>query len=88
MRDMSKRMAAGATGALLVGCSPEVDVGGVYFPGWLVSAVLGFVVAYAATNLLSRHDATRDLARNGVFFLGVALVAFFLCWRILFGWSD
>jgi hypothetical protein len=28
---------------LLGGCSPTLEIGGAYFPGWLVSAVAGLV---------------------------------------------
>ncbi len=43
----STRSAACALGlASSVGCAPTVNVLGVYFPGWLVSAITGVVVSY------------------------------------------
>lgn len=76
-----------ATG-FLAGCSPELDVAGVYFPGWLLSGVIGLVIASLVAMMLGRHQATRDLGQNGVFFLALAVVVFFLTWRIFFGWID
>jgi ABC-type multidrug transport system permease subunit len=76
-----------ATG-FLTGCSPELDVAGVYFPGWLLSAVIGLLFAAVAATLLSRHRATSDLGQSGVFFLALAALVFFLTWRIFFGWIE
>ena len=88
MTRASRWIVSGLGPGFVTGCSPELDVAGVYFPGWLLSAVVGFLFAAAAATLLSRHRATRDLGQNGVFFFALAALVFFLTWRIFFGWID
>jgi len=65
--------------ALPTGCTPTLNVAGVYFPGWLVSTVAGVVLAYGIVVVLSRRPRTKELADSGVFFLslvaGIALSA-------------
>ena len=65
-----------------VGCAPTVDVLGVYFPGWLVSAITGVASAYALVYWLGHHSGARTLAESGVFFVsltvGIALVVWWL----------
>ena len=62
-----------------VGCAPTLDVFGVFFPGWLVSTIIGVVTSYGIVVWLSRYPGTRVLADSGLFFLsllvGVALAA-------------
>ena len=38
-------------------CAPTVDVGGVYVPAWLFSAVTGLVTAYIAVWLMAKRPA-------------------------------
>ena len=65
----------------LGGCTPIVDVSGVYFPGWLVSAISGVVISYGVVFWLGRRPAGRDLADSGLFFIGlVAFVALSVWW--------
>lgn len=42
----------------LGGCSPTLEIGGAYFPGWLASAVAGFfaVAGFRAVLLFLRLD--------------------------------
>ncbi len=75
---------AAALAPATLGCAPTVDVLGVYFPGWLVSAVLGFSVAYGAVRWLAGRPATRELGRSGVLFCSLTLVASLLLWWVLF----
>ena len=67
----------------LAGCEPVVDVAGVYFPGWLVSAVVGVVAAYCIVLGLGRSSKRRPLADSGIFFVslvaGVALAVWWAC---------
>ncbi len=63
------------------GCAPTVDVGGVYFPGWLVAAIGGVVASYGIVLWLARRPDTRKLADSGLFFLSlVAGVALAIWW--------
>jgi hypothetical protein len=76
-------LSLGLLGAF-TGCSPTVNVGGVYFPGWLVSSAAGVALAYGIVIGLSRREWTRDLADSGIFFLGL-VVAIALCtWWVFF----
>ncbi len=84
----SRWIVGGLATGFLAGCSPELDVAGVYFPGWLLSAVVGLLFAAVVATILGRHSATRDLGQNGVFFLALGALVFFLTWRIFFGWID
>jgi len=66
---------------LLSGCEPVIDVAGVYFPGWLVSAVVGVVAAYGIVLGLGRSSKGRILADSGIFFVSlVATIALTVWW--------
>ena len=60
------------------GCTPTVDVAGVYFPGWLVSTIGGVGASYGIVLWLGRRPDTKALADSGLFFVslvaGIALV--------------
>ena len=72
--------------AALGGCAPIVNVSGVYFPGWLVSAVSGVAVSYGVVVWLGRRPRGRDLADSGLFFVGlVAVVALSIWWLCFSG---
>lgn len=73
-----------AFAATSVGCAPTVDVMGVYFPGWLVSAVSGVIAAYATVLLLGRRPAARGLADSGLFFLALAIATALTVWWVFF----
>lgn len=68
---------------LLSGCAPTLDVGGVYFPGWLVSTVVGVLAAYGILLALGRSERARPLADSGLFFVsmvvGIALAVWWVC---------
>ena len=68
-----------------VSCAPTVEVGGVYFPGWLVSATAGVSVSYGIVLLLARNPATRSLADSGLFFLALVVIISLAVWRTVFG---
>ena len=67
----------------LAGCEPVVDVAGVYFPGWLVSAVVGVAAAYGIVLGLGRSSKRRPLADSGIFYVslvaGIALTVWWAC---------
>ena len=67
----------------LAGCEPVFDVAGVYFPGWLVSAVVGVFAAYGIVLGLGRSSKGRPLADSGIFFVmlvvGIALTVWWAC---------
>jgi uncharacterized membrane protein len=67
-----------------LGCAPTVDVLGVYFPAWLVSAVVGLVSAYALVAWLGHRPGRRELAQSGLFFCSLTVVVSLLSWWIFF----
>ncbi len=80
------RAAASALlGLLLVtGCAPTVDVLGVYFPAWLVSAVAGLAASYALVVVLGRRPGTRELAQSGVLFCSLSVGLALALWWVFF----
>ena len=68
-----------------VGCTPTVEVGGVYFPGWLVSTTAGVAVSYGIVLWLTRNPATRSLADSGLFFVALVVIISLAVWRTVFG---
>ena len=67
-----------------VGCAPTVNVLGVYFPAWLVSAVVGLVAAYALVWWMGRRPGQRALAQSGLLFCSLTVVVGLLTWWIFF----
>jgi len=67
-----------------VACAPTVEILGVYFPDWLVSAVVGLVFAYSLVWLLGRWPALRGLAGSGLLFCSVTVSAAFVTWWVCF----
>ncbi len=82
------RNAHGAACALglagCTGCAPTLNVLGVYFPAWLVSAVVGLVVAYALVWWLGRRPGQLALAQSGLFFCSLTVMVALLVWWIFF----
>ena len=70
--------------ATSLGCAPTLNVLGVYFPAWLVSAVVGLVVAYALVGWLGRRPGARALAQSGLFFCSLTVMVALLVWWIFF----
>jgi hypothetical protein len=78
------RTAIGSLPVASTGCAPTVDVLGVYFPGWLVCAVAGGLVAYLLVWWLGRRRDARNLADSGLFFVSVSLGMALAFWWIFF----
>jgi hypothetical protein len=70
--------------AMALGCAPSLNVLGVYFPGWLVSSVVGLVVAYALVWWLGRRPRPRALAQSGLLFCSLTVMVGLLVWWIFF----
>ena len=68
----------------LLGCAPIVNVLGVYFPPWLVSAVAGLVIAYVMVWWLGQRPGTRSLAQSGLFFFSLTVALALLFWWAFF----
>ena len=70
--------------ATAVGCEPSLNILGVYFPGWLVSGVVGLVVAYVLVWWLGRRPDARVLAQSGLLFCSLTVMLALLVWWIFF----
>ena len=68
----------------LAGCEPVFDVAGVYFPGWLVSAVVGVFAAYGIVVGLGRSSKRRPLADSGIFFVSLVTIIALAVWWACF----
>ena len=66
------------------GCTPSINIVGVYFPGWLVSTVAGVVLAYGIVFGLSRRPQTRELGDSGLFFLSLVAGIALSTWWVFF----
>lgn len=68
----------------LAGCEPVLDVAGVYFPGWLVSAVVGVFAAYGIVLGIGRSSKARALAESGLFFVSLVVGIALAVWWVAF----
>jgi hypothetical protein len=82
--DGPRVLAALAAFAAPLGCAPTVNVLGVYFPAWLVSAIVGLVVAYAVVWRLGRRPGARALAQSGLLFCSLTVMLGLLFWWVVF----
>jgi hypothetical protein len=80
----SRRVVGAFVLAAPAGCAPTVNVLGVYFPGWLISAVAGLVAAYALVWWLGRRPGARSLAQSGLLFCSLTVTVALLVWWIFF----
>ena len=81
----STRGAACALGlAASLGCAPTLNVLGVYFPAWLVSAVVGLVAAYAVVWWMGRRPGQRALAQSGLLFCSLTVIVSMVVWWSFF----
>jgi hypothetical protein len=71
--------------AIQLGCAPTVNVLGVYFPGWLISSVVGLVSAYALVSWLGGRPGERALAQSGLLFCSLTVSVGLIVWWIFFG---
>lgn len=79
-----RRMLAAVALATPSGCAPTLDVLGVFFPGWLVSTLIGVAASYGIVVWLGRRPQTRALADSGLFFLGLLVAIALTAWWVLF----
>lgn len=68
----------------LLGCAPTANALGVYFPAWLISVVVGLVVAYSLVWSLGRRSQTRALAQSGLLFCSLTVTVGLFTWWLLF----
>jgi hypothetical protein len=79
-----RAVAYAAVLGLSLGCAPTVNVLGVYFPGWLISSVVGLVAAYVLVWWLARKPGVRALAQSGLLFCSLAVSVSLSVWWAFF----
>ena len=67
-----------------LGCTPTVNILGVYFPPSLVSTFIGVSSSYVAVRLLARRPSLRPVAQSALFFGSISVVTSYLVWWSLF----
>jgi hypothetical protein len=72
----------------LLGCgcsrSPNVEIIGSYFPGWLLSLVAGIALTVAAHVLLRREGAVHAVGHHAVIYPALVLLFTCLLWLCFF----
>ncbi len=71
----------------MLGAPPTANVLGVYFPGWLVSSVVGVVFSYALVRWLGLRPDTRVLGQSGFFFVSLTVASALALWWLFFSRS-
>jgi hypothetical protein len=84
MKNGNGPIAYAAALGLSLGCTPTVNVLGVYFPGWLISGVVGLVAAYAVVWWLARKPGARALAQSGLLFCSLTVSVSLVVWWAFF----
>jgi hypothetical protein len=84
MKNRNGPIAYAAVLGLSLGCTPTVNVLGVYFPGWLISGVVGLLTAYAVVWWLARKPRVRTLAQSGLLFCSLAASVSLAFWWVFF----
>ena len=80
----TRRVACVSALAVSLGCEPTVNVLGVYFPGWLISGVVGLVAVYALVWWLARKPGVRTLAQSGLLFCSLTVSVSLAVWWAFF----
>lgn len=73
--------------APISGCalSPSVNILGSFFPAWLISIVVGLVLALVVWRLLVAVDIAAHLAPPALVYPSLAALLIFTSWLVLFG---
>ena len=64
--------------------APIVVIAGSYFPAWILSLLLGVIVAVTAYGLLLRIGLTHSIPLPGLFYTLVGGLAAMCLWQFLF----
>ena len=70
----------------LSGCSrnPNVEIVGSYFPGWMISLVLGVVLTVFTHTLLRRRYPTQEIGHPALIYPSLLTLFTCLLWLLLF----
>ncbi|MBC2593932.1 DUF1656 domain-containing protein [Ruficoccus amylovorans] len=64
--------------------SSEVEIFGAYFPGWLLSAIAGIILAACTKMVLAKLGLHKQLVMPVLVYLCLAFLWAALCWMIFF----
>ena len=70
--------------ALLTGCDPILDIGGAYFPSWILVLIGGLFTTLAARWGLDRTGIEPHLGPRGLVYLSMFIVFSILYWLIFY----
>jgi hypothetical protein len=87
-RALGSQVVIGVIPLALFDCAQSVGIAGVYFPGWLISLVVGVAASYATVSWLGRVPRYRALAQSGLLFLSLTTIVAFVLWWSLFSSVD
>jgi hypothetical protein len=75
------------SGLMVTGCtrSPNVEIVGSYFPGWLLSLLTGVALTFAAHSVLRRKGLVHAVGHPAVIYPGPVLLFTCLLWLCFFG---
>jgi hypothetical protein len=68
----------------LGGCDPLFDIGGAFFPGWLLAAILGFVVTLLVRWILVRVRVDEFLWLRTVSYICLFTMCSVFLWLLFF----
>jgi len=68
------------------GCNrnPNVEIAGSYFPGWMISLVLGVALSFAAHSLLRRYRLSYVVGHPAIIYPGMVVLFTCLLWLCFF----
>ncbi len=72
--------------AFLTGCNrnPNIEIVGSYFPGWMVSLVLGVALTALAHTLLRQRHAHNSIGHPALIYPSMLIFFTTLLWLLLF----
>lgn len=72
--------------ALLLGCahSPTIDIGGSFFPSWMLCLAASIGVAIATRWFLQQRSLETEIGALAIFYPGLVLLVSCLLWLLLF----
>ena len=72
--------------ALLTGCanSPTIDIGGSFFPSWMICLTIGIALTVSAQMLFEKRGLSAGLGAPVIFFPSLALLLSCVFWLLLF----
>jgi hypothetical protein len=80
------RLFASTFTLVAVGCNrnPNVEIVGSYFPGWMISLVIGVGLTLAMHSLLRRHRMHHSIGHPAVIYPGMVILFTCLLWLCFF----